>query len=341
MKFSVIVCAFSRGNAFLKRLSIAAGLGLSLVASASAQIDIEHSQQNTQPADSRPANIPAEYVVTPFGYFSPSCIREIHEGEKILDNEEILRIDGTIEPPNVCAQDNFTRQGERVSPQGLDEQGRLVRASTLKAVPPPTISYSYIEDGEYQTDKPVGRISASWTVPENPTLRSKQTIYFFPGVQGDTIMQPVLGYRGESDSWDLSSWNCCKNGTVNHSDFIPAKSGDKIVGDIYSTCAPGLACNRWNIDTHNLTTGKSVRLTSSPHGNPNLIMGGALEVYEVSACAEYPATGSLVFHDIEVYDQNSVRVASPPWEADSDAPAASPQCNYSTKVTPTSITITY
>ncbi|PPU50074.1 hypothetical protein XdyCFBP7245_21425 [Xanthomonas dyei] len=296
----------------------------------------------------RPAGVPADYVVTPFGYFPPACVQRIHEGDQMTSDGGIQRVTGSLEQRKICNQDNFTRDGVRVRPDGRTLQGSLARSSEKNSlaqnhkVKPPTISQSWLAYGSYETSSPIGRIVASWKVPPNPRIRSNQTIYYFPGMQGETILQPVLGYRAESNTWDLSSWNCCKDGTVTTSDFIPAKSGDQIVGDTYSTCAAGVACNRWNIDTKNMTTGRSVRLTSVPYGDPSLIVGGALEVYDVSSCNELPDGGMLTFSNIAVYDRDMGRVTSPPWERNGpDHSGLTPQCNYDVRTTDTSVTVLY
>lgn len=31
----------------------------------------------------RPAGVPADYVITPFGYFSPACVQQIHSGDQV------------------------------------------------------------------------------------------------------------------------------------------------------------------------------------------------------------------------------------------------------------------
>ncbi|WP_258531986.1 hypothetical protein, partial [Xanthomonas oryzae] len=126
------------------------------------------------------------------------------------------------------------------------------------------------------------------------------------------ILQPVLGYRGNSNSSDLSSWNCCTDGVVWHSDFIPAKSGDDINGDVYATCAAGSVCSSWNIDTRNVTSGRSVRLSTTSDGDLTQIMAGALEVYSVDSCDEYPASGNITFTGVAVYDyrMRQVQVAA-------------------------------
>lgn len=301
-------------------------------------------------AASKPAGVPDDYVQTPFGYFPPACVRHIGSGERVLADGGLQRANGAREQAQVCRQDNFTPDGIRVHPNGRGVDGRQLRGTDAlttttqqRAVPPP-ITHDWVQAAGYDTGTPIGRIVASWTVPSNPTNVAGQTVYFFPGLQSDTpvILQPVLGYRGNSNSWDLSSWNCCKDGTVWHSDFIPAKAGDQIVGDTYATCSTrGRNCASWNIDTRNVTSGRSVRLSTTSSGNLYLVVGGALEVYAVTRCDQYPADGRITFARIGVYDYNFNRVQSPPWRSIADSSQLDVQCNYSVNTTATSATITY
>ncbi|MFC6841932.1 hypothetical protein [Xanthomonas theicola] len=298
----------------------------------------------------KPAGVPGDYVQTPFGYFPPACVQHLGRGARVLDDGSLQRADGVRERAQVCTQDNFTPDGTRARPDGRDLAGRQVRGGAAlaatesrRALPPP-ITHDWVQAAGYNTGTPIGRIVASWTVPPNPISASGQTVYFFPGLQSDTpvILQPVLGYRGNNNTWDLSSWNCCKDDTVWYSDFIPAKAGDQIVGDTYATCStPGRTCSSWNIDTRNLTSGRSVRLSTTSSGNLNLVVGGALEVYSVTNCDQYPPNGSISFARIGVYDYNFNRVQSPPWQSIADSSRLDVQCNYSVNTTATSATITY
>lgn len=338
----------------LRRCSTAALMLLTLLgaagaASAAAQDgapDARLARVGGLHAGHKPAGVPDDYVVTPFGYFAPACVQRIGNGDQLLGDGGIQRVDGRREPALACAQDNFTADGIRVHPDGRGNAGQLVRSAAMSSaarahsVPKP-IDWGWIQASGYTTGVPIGRIVASWKVPPSPRNAADQTVYFFPGLQGDTILQPVLGYRGYNNSWDLSSWNCCKDGTVQYSDFIAAKPGDRIVGDTYSTCAAGVACSKWNIDTRNVTSGQSVRLTSVPYGNPDLVVGGALEVYSVDSCDQYPSSGTITFSGIAVYDRNFNRVTSPPWESISDSSQVDPQCNYALDITATSTRISY
>src|SRR5882762_1921852 len=57
------------------------------------------SQQNLSAG--RPANVPAEYVVTPFGYMHPSCVVHVRQGERVGQNM-LHRSDGTVENVPAC-----------------------------------------------------------------------------------------------------------------------------------------------------------------------------------------------------------------------------------------------
>ena len=48
----------------------------------------------------RPASVPSGYVITPFGYFHPSCVRQVNEGETLLGDGRIrFVIFRAIRPP--------------------------------------------------------------------------------------------------------------------------------------------------------------------------------------------------------------------------------------------------
>lgn len=129
---------------------------------------------------------PADYVITPFGYFSPACVQQIHSGDQITLDGGIQRITGSLEQRKICSQDNFTRDGVRVKPDGRTLEGKLARTmdgnsgEQTKAVHLQKIAHDYLAYGGYITSQPMGRIVASWNVPPNPRVRSNQIIHFFP-----------------------------------------------------------------------------------------------------------------------------------------------------------------
>jgi hypothetical protein len=150
----------------------------------------------------RPAAVPEGYVITPFGYFDPSCVQHIKEGETLLGDARIRHADGT-EDANVhfCNYPSYTAKGEVITEGSTKEK-------------PPTISWSWIVSSEATTSTSYGEIVATWLVPPSPTSHDGQTVYLFPGLMDNadqvSIIQPVLGWGGDyATSWGIASWNCC------------------------------------------------------------------------------------------------------------------------------------
>jgi len=283
----------------------------------------------------RPAGVPAGYVITPFGYFHPSCFRRLAEGETVLaDGHAIQHANGTLENIPVCSYPHYTARGQ-VVPAGA-KAGPLL------------ISHSWIEAGDVITNTSYGEITATWTVPPAPTSFDRQTVYFFPGLEDAndvvSIIQPVLGWNADfAKAWGIASWNCCVNGTTWESTPVRVNVGDSILGVTESTCNAGtLSCPTWDITTTDQTTGGTTELANSPSEGQtfNWAFAGALEVYNVAQCSDYPPDGSLTFN-VALYDYNFVEISNPGWSITNWAKGLTPQCNYGGQVEPTQVTLTY
>lgn len=288
--------------------------------------------------DRKPAGVPDDYVITPNGYFSPSCVVNLHAGDTLKTHGLIQRASGVTEQAPACGKPSFTAQGLRVEPNGQ-------RPLSAKAGTRP-VQNGWVEDASYTTSVPTRRIVASWTVPAGPAAQAGQTIYYFPGLEQlptvQSILQPVMAWNGYNDNaWKVSSWNCCVDGTTFHSDPISASPGDQIVGDTYSTCPAGQkSCATWKIDSRNTTTGQTSSLTTNPYADLTWVFGGVLEVYNVSSCNQYPG-GPLTFRNIQVYDWHGNLVSNTPWSNDYDTSTVNPQCNYGVSRAGTSVTVSY
>jgi hypothetical protein len=326
---------FTSSGCLLAVLSIATFGSAQAAQPASSQVVRQLTAVGSLAAANKPQGVPDNYVVTPNGYFSPDCVQTIHAGDRLQADGVIRRATGSLEKPAACNEANFTLQGIRVEANG--------RRSKMPPTALPEQS-GWVQAANYSSNTPIGRIVASWTVPAAPAKKSDQVIYFFPGLEQlpnvQSILQPVLGWNGYGDkAWTLASWNCCVDGTTFHSDPVAASAGDEVVGDTYSDCGAGVACSSWNIDSRNTTTGQTSSLTTDPYDDLNWVFGGVLEVYSVATCNQYPG-GPITFHNIQVYDRNNNRVASPPWGG-SDTSGITPQCNYGLTTTATSATIAY
>jgi hypothetical protein len=185
-----------------------------------------------------------------------------------------------------------------------------------------------------------GELRANWLVPPAPTSHDGQTIFFFPGLEDDdsndtTILQPVLGWNATpayKNVWSLASWNCCVDGTVQHSPFIPTATGDNIFGDTFIACKPGSKqCGEYSVNTVDSTTGASTELkdTSSFGLTFNWAFAGALEVYNVSKCSDYPSnsSGSTQFFYLGLFDED-LHPVTQHWVDWKRWHGLTPQCNY-------------
>lgn len=271
----------------------------------------------------RPATVPEGYVVTPFGYAHPSCVRQLAEGDTSqLDRGVIQHANGSREKLQACSYPRYTAKGEPAS------------ISATPGPESPTIN-GWVESTQAVTNTSYGEVYSLWTVPPAPTSNDGQTVYFFPGLEDTadngsnsyTILQPVLGWT--NGQWTIASWNCCYNGVQLYSSPKTVNPGDPIVGTISSTCAAGtLSCPTWNITT-NVAAGASTTLTNtSSYGQTfNWAFGGVLEAYDIAQCSDYPPSGSLDF-ETSLYDNNLNGISNPGWSAVNSYSGYTPQCNY-------------
>ncbi|HTQ57456.1 MAG TPA: hypothetical protein VMI94_23465 [Bryobacteraceae bacterium] len=285
----------------------------------------------------RPPEVPEGYVITPFGYFHPSCVLQLAEGETLLSDGRIIQhADGTLETLAVCSYPHYTARGEMVIAGGAGGQ-------------PPTISHSWIESADVTTSSSYGELSANWTVPPKPSANHGQTLYFFPGLEDTndvvSILQPVLGWNSDFGSaWGIASWNCCPSGITVESSPVSVSSGDKIQGTIKSTCSAGtLSCSKWNVTTKDVTTGKSTKLSNTPSEGQtfNWAFAGAVEVYNVVKCGDYPSNGALSFSSLGLYNDKFVKISSPSWSIDLWASGLTPQCSYGGTAAAAKVTLDY
>src|SRR6185437_8421369 len=83
----------------------------------------------------RPANVPPDFMVTPFGYMHPSCVVHVHEGERAGKDMLLHHADGTAESIPVCQYPRYTKKGE------VAEVAASVKSAARAQPPQPTISW--------------------------------------------------------------------------------------------------------------------------------------------------------------------------------------------------------
>ncbi len=283
----------------------------------------------------RPAAVPADFVITPFGYFHPSCVNHLAKGDVLLQDEKaIQRANGTHENIPQCAYPHFEADGAKVvgnvRPVGDGESE------------PPYIGHSWIEYASIHDSNDYAEIYAEWSVPPAPTSNDGQILYFFNGLEqysGDvTIIQPVLGWNSDyASAWGIASWNCCESGSVYEATPAHVSSGDILHGYVFDNCAAGTkTCPSWDIVIVDITNGNfSEYVDAANFGQTfNWAFGGVLEVYNIVQCGDYPAAprddvySGIAFYNQSVLNDKFVKIAAPNWKITNVAGGLTPQCSY-------------
>jgi hypothetical protein len=297
------------------------------------------AQALTSAGAKRPATVPAGYVITPFGYYDPSCVTHLAKGDALNhDTKMIQHENGTSESMHVCAYAHYRADGEQVTG---DE----------KAAQQPDISHAWVEYASITTTTAYGQIYSEWDVPPTPADNDGQTVFLFNGMEDlndvVTIIQPVLGWNSDyASAWGIAAWNCCESGTVFEATPTTVNSGDHLEGYVFDNCAAGTkTCSSFDIVIVDVSNGHfSQLLDTSNFGQTfNWAFGGVLEVYNIAQCGDYPApdyAGGIGFFNQSVLNDKFDVIASPGWKVTNSSSGLTPQCNYG-GATPKQVILTY
>jgi hypothetical protein len=165
----------------------------------------------------------------------------------------------------------------------------------------------------------------------------------------ELIIQPVLGWNDGQPAgpWNIASWNCCPAGMTWNSAPVTVNVGDQISGTVLSACGAVIvqACSKWNITTTDVTTRQSTTLNVA---YPSLMtfdwaQSGALEVYSIDQCSDYPPDGSITFSNAVLYNNYFRRIPNPGWSPMYwvTLGQTDPWCNYTATTTNSTVTLTY
>lgn len=296
-------------------------------------------------AHDAPRDVPRDYVITPFGYFHPSCVRTVGRSDIVLADGRVQHADGTRSPAHTCGYARYGKSGNRIEPGMSTAPGVTPPASSANL--PPRVD-GWLEASWYHDKATFGGVSSHWFVPSAPASDVGQVLYYFPGLEDYenivSILQPVLGWNGFNDhAWTITSWNCCRGGNVDHSVPEPVATGDSIVGKIAGDCPAGQVCSTWDIATIDKTNGRSstLRKTSSYGQRFDWAFAGVVEVYGVGACDQYSSNGFVDFTQISLLDVEKKRIGKVHWAASGLLQNGAPVCNYGVTVTPTSASLTF
>jgi hypothetical protein len=261
------------------------------------RLAVQEQSSALSAAVSRPASVPADYVLTLNGFFNPLCVIKVHNGEAINGDGNIVQTDGTIRKVKPCPYGHFDREGNVVTgPAPWPQPGD---------VPHQTGQWWawFINYGASN----ITWVSSDYWVPAKPASHDGQDIAFWTGVQdssGSEVIQPVLDKGEYYDSWAVRGENCCLGNNDYTSAYYPVNVGDHISGYAYPVTnrdCPGWS-GEWFIGI-NVNGGSTVNFyTCQWYAPMTETAGGVLEIYHVVHCSDLPQQPNLGFYDVTAYD---------------------------------------
>jgi hypothetical protein len=236
----------------------------------------------------RPIGVPDGYVVTPVGYFHPSCVTQIEPDEEVDESGLVRSSSGLTRSLPECKYPHFVTSGsmsEEAAPDSLNStyNGWISSAN---------VTVSMTNAAHY--------LLGHMIVPPNPTVVSGQIIALFTGLyttgnSNAAILQPVLAWNGYNDNtWTVAGWNCCVGGVSLYSPPVRVMPGEQIFAEMYpANCAPGVSvCPSWIIHIEKYVGSNYTQLTywqTTSHNQAfNEIYGVVLETYGITQCQQFP-----------------------------------------------------
>jgi hypothetical protein len=272
-----------------------------------------------------------DLIATPGGWYHADCVNLVPNGARVEKNGRVHRLDGTSYQLPSCIH-----PGRVEGPRALGEAGALAPLDT-----------GWLEWAKYDAGHAWTEIDASWHVPPVPaaTYTSSQVYYTFPGIEAAFISQPVLSYgfvpatTGSpaygGNFWSLASWHCSFPGSCAHGPPITVATGDSLLGRVYETnCLNGKCI--WTIVGTDVTKGTNSTFAIQDTFDLNVAVGGALEVYNLTACNQFPSHGAF-FTGVALYDQNH-HLTSPVW-GDTVRAVDNPNCGFAVSSTASTVNI--
>ncbi|HEY9132955.1 MAG TPA: hypothetical protein VIM98_14480 [Dyella sp.] len=242
----------------------------------------------------RPQGVPLDYLVTPVGFFSPSCVKRVQ--------------DDTAPGAARCTQPHYRYDGARVEPNGAFFPGKI-KASAAAYYSGP------IEDAHLTLKDPIGKFQAEWVVPKAPADIDTQSVYYSIEAEGigpsnsATVLRSELSYEmgfPNPGAWELTVW-VQSEGKLYYSGPVEVNEGDVIVGDITKKSG-----NTWSVRATDKRTGEAVGREATVY-EMQKIYGGVLRVRDVRNCNQFPSGSPFVFSKVEAFAPNLVDRYSLPW----------------------------
>jgi len=278
-----------------------------------------------------------ELVATPNGYYHRSCVHEIPNGARENRDGTITEMGGAAtELPECLYPGQRTAEGVRIR--------RSLTQGWRSQTPDNNGWIEWSQDG-LSGGHTFSELSADWIVPDDPSSGysgSTGPYYTFPGIwSNEYILQPVLQYGGNGlyggNYWTLASWRCNVGTDCTYSTPLTASVGDTIHGVVSSSDCEDGECI-WTVVTQNLTADTLTYRSWVDTVAFDTATGGAVEVYDISSCSQYPRFG-VSYTDISLKDENAAAV-TPSW-GDSIRSGLNPSCSFSVTSSSSTTSLTH
>ena len=280
------------------------------------------------------------WVQVPGELIRPDCIHQIPAGASVDISDDSK------------SGEDVTMNGQVIAHYEACSEEPIVTRQRGAFTPGPT-GNGWVEDSNWHVSLKKGDniewIQGEWAVPSAPKSTGA-TIFLFNGVEpksGKWIMQPVLQYgpsaAGGGNYWTMASW--LVGSSVYVSSLTTVHAGDVLVGTTDETSVASGKLT-YLIDAYDSTSGADSNLTIHSKGIQwSWAFEGVLEAYNMTKCAEFPASGKTRFYDTTVahgypaFDYyGSLNFTG---EFDNYFGAGGPSCGFSTSVSGGSVTLKY
>lgn len=277
----------------------------------------DDSPQIMTSESSAPSVRQSDYIQTPAGLYHRSCVHEVQNGTKVDERMRATRRDGSRIQIPTCQY-----LPKRTPPSDSPASSVLLG---------PT-NNGWIENAgsSLSGGATYHKISANWIIPSTPTgtYPGSEVYYTFPGLfNADFILQPVLQYGYNNlfggSYWSIASWRCGPSSCL-YSTPKTASAGDALSGSVTASGCSGGTCT-WTIITKKVATNDSTVWTVSDDDDYNKITGGAVEVFGLTSCSQYPTNG-VFYSQVIVYNSSNTQIY-PAWNKTVTS-GLSPSCNF-------------
>lgn len=253
-----------------------------------------------------------DWVQVPGELIRPDCVHEVPNGAQIeTDENGQITGDVTLNGELVAHYDACSEEPIITRPQGRT-QGFI----------PGTPGNGWVEASQWNptlgSNDNIDFMAGNWAVPLPPKTNGA-VIFLWNGIEptdGNAVLQPVLQYgvsrAGGGNFWAMASWLVGPGSFVFHSPLVAVSTGDLLYGSTKQTGVSGSTLD-WTVEVRDVTENTFSLIKTHTSGLHWVwAFAGVLEVYNLTSCSEYPASGEVEFaHNVVDHGYPSYKPITP------------------------------